>query len=45
MADKEQRKKPSVGENLPPDESIRRMVREEIEEQRQLIEKLRRKMN
>jgi hypothetical protein len=44
MADK-MKPKPAATERPPPDDELRQMVREDIEEQRKLIEQLKRKMN
>ena len=45
MADKEQPRKPIPEPDTERAEELRRVVREDIEEQRKFIEKIKRKMN
>lgn len=45
MDDEEKPKESSASEKPSPDGEMRQMIREDIEEQRKLVEKLRRKIN
>lgn len=45
MADKKQPAKPVANEDTPQAEEMRKIVRENIEEQRRLLEQFRRKLN
>jgi hypothetical protein len=46
MAKKDHPEKPAgTGKGTPPSEEMRQMVQEDIDEQRKLLDKMRRKMN